>query len=364
METQANEQPIKPYYAAAIQPRVIGGCIDEMAVDKNLTHCCELIDRAIDGTSQTMKGQAPKIIGFPESFLHGFGPARVRSYQTNSRMARTIPGDETERLGEKAKEYGIYIAGSMFESDADYPGHFFNTGFIIDPEGKVALKYRKINCSNSAVELSTSPADIMAHYSQDLETLFPVLKTPLGNLAIYICFDGLFPEMPRCLALMGAEVLIRPMGPQPTSGAEYVDTWRTVNRMRAFENNVYLIGPHWADSPQSESLVAEGHSMIVDFNGQILTESDGAREHFVVAQIDIERLRRRRKNERNNFLAQLRSELYARVYAAKPCFPSGPQTNRVRGLQDLDEKWSLEDPVYQSLVERGIVTAPKADTNK
>ena len=74
------------------------------------------------------------------------------------------------------------------------------------------------------------------------------------------------------------------MGPQPTSGMEYVDTWRTVNRMRAFENNVYLIGPHWADSPNTESLVAEGHSMIVDFNGQILTESDGAREHFVIAR--------------------------------------------------------------------------------
>lgn len=352
---------MKPYYAVAMQPRVIGGCMDENAVAKNLARACELIDRAVDGTAQTMKGQTPKIIGFPESFLHGFGPARKRTFQTNSRMARTIPGEETERLGQKAREHGTYIAGSMFEVHADYPGHFFNTGFIIDPEGKVALKYRKINCSNSAVELSTSPGDIMARFSQDLETLFPVLRTPLGNLAVYICFDGLFPEMPRCLALMGAEILIRPMGPQPTSGTEYVDTWRTVNRMRAFENNVYLIGPHWADSPQSESLVAEGHSMIVDFNGQILTESDGAREHFVVAPVDIERLRRRRRSERNNFLAQLRTELYARVYAARPCFPSGPQTNRERGLRDLDEKWALEVKVYQGLVERGIYTEPEPD---
>ena len=352
---------MKPYYAAAIQPRVIGGCMDKDAVAKNLAHACELIDRAIDGASQTTKGQAPKLIGFPESFLHGFGPARKRSYETNSRMARRIPGEETARLGEKAKEYGAYIAGSMFEVDSDYPNIFFNTGFIIDPTGKVALKYRKLNCSNSAVELSTSPGDIMARYPQDLETLFPVLRTPIGNLAVYVCFDGLFPEMPRCLALMGAEVLIRPMGPQPTSGMEYVDTWRTINRVRAFENNVYLVGPHWADSPQTESLVAEGHSMIVDFNGQILTESDGAREHFVIAPIDIERLRRRRKNERNNFLTQVRTELYARVYAARPCFPSGPKTNRERGLKDLDEKWSLEPAVYRSLVERGILTPPEGD---
>lgn len=351
---------MKPYYVAAIQPTVIGACMDKNAVAKNLAHICELIDRAIDGTAQTAKGQTPKIIGLPESFLHGFGPARKRSYKTNSGFARRIPGEETGRLGEKAKEHGIYIAGSMFEVDPDYPDMFFNTGFIIDPKGEVALKYRKINCSNSAVELSTSPADIQARYSQDLETLFPVLRTPLGNLAVYVCFDGMFPEMPRCLALMGAEILIRPMGPQPTSGMEYVDTWRTVNRMRAMENNVYIIGPHWADSPNTESLVAEGHSMIVDFNGQILTESDGAREHFVMAQIDIERLRRRRKNERNNFLTQLRSELYARVYAARPCFPSGPNTNRTRGLKDLDEKWSLEPAVFKALVAQGTLTEPEA----
>ena len=59
---------MKPYYAVAMQPRVIGGCMDENAVAKNLAHSCELIDRAVDGTAQTMKGQTPKIICFPESF--------------------------------------------------------------------------------------------------------------------------------------------------------------------------------------------------------------------------------------------------------------------------------------------------------
>ena len=349
---------MKPYYAVAIQQRVIAAWMDKDAHAKNLKRSCELIDRAVDATAQTMKGPAPKLIVFPESFLHGFGPARKRTHLTNSRMALSLPGEQTERLGEKAKEHGCYIAGAMWEIDKDYPGHFFNTGFIIDPEGKLALKYRKINCSNSAVELSTSPGDIMAQFDQSLETLFPVLKTPIGNLAVYVCFDGLFPEMPRCFALMGAEVLMRPMGPQPTSGIEYCDIWRMGNRMRAFENNVYLVGAHWADSPDTESLAAEGHSMILDFNGRIMTEADGAKETFVVAAIDIQALRRRRKNERNNFLAQLRSELYARVYAAKPCFPSGPTTNRERGFKDLDEKWAYNEEVFQQLVQRGIYTAP------
>jgi len=350
---------MKPYYAAAIQMQVIGGCMDKDAVPKNLAHACAMLDRVMPATAQLTKGQTPKLVGFPESFLHGFGPARKRSYITNSSFARRIPGEETERLGQKAKEYGCYIAGSMFEVDPAYPNIFFNTGFIIDPEGKVALKYRKLNCSNSAVELSTSPADIFARYPQDLETLFPVLKTPIGNLGVYVCFDGLFPELVRSFALMGAEVMVRPMGPQPTSGQEYVDIWRMANRMRAFENNIYLIGPHWADSPNSESLVAEGNSMILDFNGQILTQADGARETFVIAPIDVERLRRRRKYERNNFLTQVRTELYARVYAAKPCFPSGPTTNRERGLKDLDEKWSLEPAVYKRLVEQGTLTPPE-----
>lgn len=355
---------MKPYYAAAVQPTVIGGCMDPEAVTKNLKHALYLIDRVIDGASQTTKGQQPKIIAFPESFLHGFGPARKRTHQTNVRMARQIPGEETDRLGEKAREYGIYIAGTIFEVVPDYPNHFFNTGFIIDPQGQVALRYRKINTSNSNVELSTSPGDVLAQYGDDIEQLFPVLRTPLGNLGIYICFDGLFPEVARCLALMGAEVLIRPMGPQPTSGAEYVDIWRMMNRARAFENNAYLIAPHWADSPLSESLIAEGHSMIVDFNGAILSESDGARETFVIALLDIERLRRRRKYERNNFLVQLRSELYAKVYGARPCWPSNRKETRARGLENLDEKWARTLEVYDRLVQTGILTEPLAEEVK
>jgi predicted amidohydrolase len=355
---------MKPYYAAAVQPTVIGGCIDKEAVTKNLKHAVCLIDRVIDGAAQTTKGQAPKIIAFPESFLHGFGPARKRTHLTNVQLARRIPGEETERLAEKAKEYGVYIVGTLFEIAPDYPDHFFNTGFIIDPNGQVALKYRKLNTSNSNVELSTSPGDILGDYGSNIEELFPVLRTPLGNLGIYICFDGLFPEVARCMALMGAEVLIRPMGPQPTSGMEYVDVWRMINRVRAFENNAYLIAPHWADSPLSESLVSEGHSMIVDFNGNILAESDGAREHFVIAQLDVQRLRRRRRSERNNFLVQLRSEIYAKVYSARPCWPSNPQETRARGLQNLDEKWERTQEVYLRLVQRGILTEPVAEEMK
>lgn len=350
---------MEPYYAAAVQSSAIAGYAEPQAIAKNLKHCLELIDRVVDGTAQTTKGQSPKIIAFPEAFLHGFGPARKRTFDTNYKMARPIPGEETDRLAEKAREYDTYISGTTFEIDPNYPNHYFNTGFIIDPKGRVVLKYRKLNGSNNNIGLDTSPGDVLARYGTSIDDLFPVLRTPLGNIGMFICYDGFFPEVSRCLALNGAEVLLRPMGPIPTGGTySLVENWRYINRTRAFENNAYLIAPHWADSPQSESMVSEGHSMILDYNGNILVESEGAREHFVIAQIDIDRLRHRRQGERNTFLVQLRSEIYAQVLAARPCWPSGPDQMMERGFRNQDEKWEFTRQTYDRLVRMGVLTPP------
>lgn len=346
-----------PVLAAVLQTEVKGAFANRGKMKENLRHACELIDRAVNGTAQASRGQPPKLVAFPESFLHGFGPMRTRTYATNSSMASPIPNEETAVLGAKAREYGMYIVGCMFEVDPDFPNHFFNTAFILDPEGKVALKYRKINSSNNNIELSTSPGDVLARYGDDPEKLFPVLRTPFGNIGVYICYDALFPEVARCLALNGAEILIRPMGPTSMSGtANSLDQWILTNRIRALENNAYVLAPHWADSPESEYAVSDGHSMVVDYNGQVIAESVTGRPTFVAARLDIDGLRRRRAVDYGPYLVQLRSELYARVYAAKACWPSPADGYKERGLQNQDEKWEIIRQVHQDLVRRGILS--------
>jgi formamidase len=117
-----------------------------------------------------------------------------------------MPGPETDAIAGKAKQWDTYVSASLHERDPEFPGYYFNTAFIMNPRGKIILKYRKVN-PWIPLELSTSPHEVLDDYKAPL---FPVAKTELGNLACMVCYDQFFPEVARQLAFNGAEVIIKP----------------------------------------------------------------------------------------------------------------------------------------------------------
>ena len=172
-----------------------------------------------------------KLINFPE-LMQGVG------FHDNSEfrdIAIEIPGEEMERIGEIAKTHGVYIAPvSWFEKDPEY-SLVFNTYPLISPDGKVILKYRKVN-PWLPFEVSLSPHDLLPDYKEEL---FPVAKTDIGNLGLYICFDQMFPEVTRQLTFNGAEVLVQCSAYMDPYGIEPTDYWTLTSRMRALENTAY-----------------------------------------------------------------------------------------------------------------------------
>jgi predicted amidohydrolase len=213
------------------------------------------------------------------------------------------------------------------------------TGFIIDPEGKIVLKYRKVN---TFLGNYVSPHDVWDRYSHDPKVLFPVLETPYGNFGIFICHDGFFPEPSRCLALNGAEIMIRPTGFPFIATVESIEKETIRNRMRAEENMAYVVVSNWAYSPQSDHPNVGGHSMIVNHKGQVVTEIPNNHESAVFTRINVNALREdRRQAGVMNGLAQLRAEVYATVYAQKTCYR--PNLLLDRNIEKLDEKFVLFD---------------------
>ena len=99
-----------------------------------------------------------------------------------------------------------------------------------------------------------------------------VVKAPIGNLGMFICYDGWFPELALSSLLSRlAKVMLRPMGAAGLPTVAERDWWVMQNRSRAYENLAYLIGPNWADSPDSDVRQAprRGTSRcIVDFRSQ------------------------------------------------------------------------------------------------
>ena len=115
-------------------------------------------------------------------------------------------------------------------------------------------------------ELHASPHDL-AGYD---EPLFPVVETEIGRLGAAICYDWLFPEAIRALALAGAEVLIRVSAyMDPWGASPPLDWWTLFNRARAVENFAYVVAANQGASAENFPPFSwPGGSMVVDFDGR------------------------------------------------------------------------------------------------
>ena len=221
-----------------------------------------------------------------------------------------IPGPETDEIAEMARKYKTYISMSLHERDPQYPDYFMNTAIIMNPKGRIILKFRKVN-PWIPLEVSTSPHDLLDKYNAPI---FPVVETELGNLACMVCYDQFFPEVARQLVFNGAEVLIKPTifppYPQHMNYDPY-DWYTTVNKMRSIENMVYGVNCNSGKY---------GNSMIVDYMGRVLAQGARGRQMTIGATIDIQGQRDyRNKTQLHNMLQQLRTECY--TYLNDPMWP-------------------------------------------
>ena len=189
---------MKLYYAAACQTD-FANPMDRSGIAGHVNHMLAMIDRAVVGYAPFFD---VKLLVFPE-FAHA-APVYETMEELRDKLAVTLPNEHTARYVEKAKQYGIYIqTGTFLEVDAHYPGAVFNTTCLIGPDGLLS-KYRKVH-PWIPWEVHASPHDLPDYR----ENPFPVVETEIGRLGVAICYDWVFPEAIRQLALQGAEVLIR-----------------------------------------------------------------------------------------------------------------------------------------------------------
>jgi predicted amidohydrolase len=276
---------------------------------------------------QAVVGYAPffdiRLVVFPE-FAHA-APIYETVDELADRLAVPIPNEQTDRYARKARERGVFIqTGSFLEVDARWPGVVFNTTCLIGPDGLLA-RYRKVN-PWLPWELHASPHDLLDRGYD--EPLFPVVETEIGRLGTAICYDWLFPEAIRALALAGAEVLIRVSAyMDPWGATPPLDWWTLFNRARAAENLAFVVacnqGASLANYPPFSW---PGGSMIVDFDGRVLAQADpGTGAKIVVGPVDLAALRAERQRRRGHaLLDHIRTEAYAHLYAQPRFRAPGP----------------------------------------
>ncbi len=297
-----------------------------MSIDRFYVAACQLdmpnptgreeigprVDRMMSMIEYAVTGYEPffdvRLVVFPE-FAHA-APIYSTADKLLDRLALPVPNEFTDRYHRKCREAGIYLqTGTFLESDEQWPGHVFNTTCLIGPDGIMA-KYRKVH-PWIPWEVHTSPHDLPDYNTP----LFPVVETEIGRIGAAICYDWLFPEAIRQLALQGAEVLVRVSAyMDPWGTAQPMDWWTTINRVRAIENMAYVVACNQGSSLSHYPPFSwPGGSMIVDYDGRILTQADpGPGEQIVVGPVDLPALRHERERRRgHHMLAHLRTEAYA-----------------------------------------------------
>ncbi len=293
----------------------------------------------------------PKLAVFPEFFLTGVPEAiegtKGRRLQDYEMASIEIPSDYTDILAAKAVEHGMFLVGNSFESDPSWPGRVFNCSYMLSPQGKIIIKYRKINNVAGRVANTNSP-DVFSEYVKKygVDSFFPIADTEIGKLACMTCFDVYFPEVARIFAMKGAEVIAMPTG-EPYALSHQMEILR---RARAIENNLFVVCANHGDTLRSPRPANQqrGHSVILDYRGNILEMIDGPGEAVVSATIDIESLRRFRRSASGfNLVPQVKADFYSKFYSKANLWqtdmflenPIKEKEDVARALQRVIQKW-------------------------
>jgi N-carbamoylputrescine amidase len=254
----------------------------------NIEKALSMIDEAAE--------KGARVIVLPELFTSGYYCYRVRDTSLFEE-AESIPGPTIDVISEKAQEYEAYILAPIFENRN---GVFYNTSPLIGPSGEIIGKYSKthIPLSGGALE----------KYYFKPGSDFPVFNTSFGNIGVITCYDRLFPEPFRILAIKGAEIILVPSTLYPQQKVQVGDDWEFISRTRAKENCVFGVFVNRAG--QEEGLHYFGSSLITGPDGRVIARL-GPEEGVLTAEINLNDVLEFRK--RRFYLRDRRPEIYSEL---------------------------------------------------
>jgi predicted amidohydrolase len=191
-----------------------------------------------------------------EGFMDGYTSNPKTRPDTSRERYRAIgeplDGPWLTRAKDLARELKLYLSVGIAERSGD---ERHNSVVVISPAGEIVLHYSKTHCMD---EPYNTPG-----------TSFPVAATDVGVLGALICYDRRFPEVPRILALKGANILLVPAYGRDGERNE------ALLRTRAWENSVWVV------------YVRQNQALVINPSGKIIARDKGQGDELVLARIDL-----------------------------------------------------------------------------
>lgn len=204
-------------------------------------------------------------------------------------LAEPIPGPSTELFGRIAKQCGAVLVISLFEKRA--PGLYHNTAVVIEKDGFIAGKYRKMH-------IPDDPAYYEKFYFTPGDLGFMPIDTSAGRLGVMVCWDQWYPEAARLMALRGAEILIYPTAigyesSDPEDEQERQrEAWTTVQRGHAVANGLPVVAVNRVGfepdlSGQTKGIQFWGSSFVAGPQGELYCRASDKDEERLVVEVDL-----------------------------------------------------------------------------
>ncbi len=208
----------------------------------------------------------------------------------NFNLAEPIPGPSTDFFGELARQYHVVIVTSLFEKRA--PGLYHNTAVVIEADGSIAGKYRKMH-------IPDDPAYYEKFYFTPGDMGFRPIDTSVGRLGVLVCWDQWYPEAARLMTLQGAQLLIYPtaigyaLSDTPDEQQRQREAWTTVQRGHAVANGLPVItvnrtGFEPDPSGQTEGIQFWGSSFVAGPQGELHYQASTDEEESVIVSVDLD----------------------------------------------------------------------------
>ena len=249
------------------------------SLDKNIKNAISKIKVA--------SKRGAKIVCVPELFLSQYFCQSEKHH--NFKLAEKIPSEITKIFSKTAKQFSVILILSLFEKKIS--GMYHNTVIIIDEQGRIINKYRKMH-------IPDDPGYYEKFYFTPGDLGFKSIKTRYGNLGPLICWDQWFPEAARLTALKGAQIIFYPtaIGWHPKEkkkfGKAQLDSWITMQKSHAIANGTYVVAVNRVGTEKKGNKKIEfwGNSMIIDPSGKIIGKLGNKKEGILIREINYNKI--------------------------------------------------------------------------
>ena len=245
------------------------------------------VARNIAKVVDMVRGQTADLWVLPELFATGY---QFRDRAEVEALTEPADGMSVQTLTDQAARLGTRFCGGFPERDGD---RIYNAAFLVGPRGLEAT-YRKVHLFDREKELF-QPGD----------KGFDVVDVDGVPVGMMICFDWIFPESARTLALKGAQVILHPSNLVLPHCPDAMP-------VRCLENRVFAVTANRTgrEARTGDTLEYIGTSQVVDPRGRILARAGRDEEAAVVVEIDPDRAADKHITQRNHLLEDRRPQFY------------------------------------------------------